>query len=469
VNRARPFLRSIRARVALAMLLPLAVALGVAGWASLASVTSTVKERERERIEAAHELLGQIALAIVASSGRPQFLDHVASSLGGEILLHDRNRGAIQTTLDGNVAEGFRELARSGALRERAPPGAPSALRSSNAPWLVLNESVGGHDIFLIYPGDPVRDAAARARRPMLIAGSVALVLATALAFLLASFITRPLKRLASEAAIVAEGDLDREVTVVSRDETGDLAASFNLMLAGLRGYRAELVQAERMAILGRIASAIAHELRNPLTAIRMNVQMLPAEEDATAREEEAALILEEIGRLERTVDDLLSLSRTTPMTRTDVDVGDLVRSTIELMDRQMEHLHVRVEVDADEMPPLRADETRLRQVLLNLLLNAAQAMPEGGLVSVKIRAVDEGVRISLTDTGGGVPPDIAPGIFEPFVSGRPGGTGLGLAICQQIVAAHGGTIAFRDTGHGTVFDVTIPSRPDRSTRDAGP
>jgi signal transduction histidine kinase len=460
VNPARPFLRSIRARVALAMLLPLAVALGVAGWASISSVSRTVGDRERERIEASQRLLGQISLAIVASSGRPEFLEHVASALGGEILLHDRTRGTVHTTLTGETARRFYELARSGELRRLAPPGPPSPLRSGDASWLILDESVSGHEIFLIYPGDPVRDAVEGARRPLILAGSIALALAAVLAVLLASFITRPLKRLAAEAAAVAEGDLDHEVTVRSRDETGELADSFNRMLAGLRGYRSELVQAERMAILGRLASAVAHELRNPLTAIRMNVQMLPGEDDASQREEEAGLILEEIARLERTVDDLLSLSRPTPLTLAEVDARALVEGTIELLERQMEHLHVRVEIEAADVPPLHGDEARLRQVLLNLLLNAAQAMPEGGVVRVDIRAAKGGVLIALTDTGGGIPEDIAPGVFEPFVSGRPGGTGLGLAVSRQIVTAHGGTIAYHATPDGTVFEVTIPTAP---------
>lgn len=449
------------------MLLPLAVALGMAGWASVASVSRTVGEREEQRIADAGSLLEDIARWLVAAPAGSEFLRQVASALGGEIFIHDRSRDAFRTTLDDDTAASFVARARSGALRTDAPPGSPTHVSIAGRPHLVLTQVVSEQDVYLVYPGDPVGDAVEGARRPLVIAAVLALLLAALLAVVLASLITRPLQRLAKEAAAVAGGDLDREVTVRSRDETGALAEAFNRMLAGLRRHRRDLVRSERLAVLGRIASGIAHELRNPLTAIRMNVQMLPDEEDPARRKDEVDLVLEEIDRLQRTVDDLMALARPSPLRTGEVDPRALIAGTLDLLARQLEHLGVTVEVDVpeDARTVFPGDERRLRQVLMNLLLNAAQAMPAGGSIRVSAARSESLVRITVADEGGGVPEDLRSQVFEPFVSGRPGGTGLGLAVSRQIVEAHGGEITLRELEIGTAVDVLLPASAPRAGR----
>jgi signal transduction histidine kinase len=449
----RRSLLGIRGRTVLAVLVPLTLALVVSGWFATATVSEAVARRERERIAEAGEILPDIARTLVAAPARGEFLTNVARALGGDILIRDRETGDIRTTLP------EAEAAALASRLDGLPPHADAiTVEGDGARHLVLVESIGGRDVALVYRGDPVRDAVARARRPLLLAAAGALVAAALLSFLLASLVTGPIVRLSVEASHVAAGDLDRKIRVRSGDETGRLAAAFNHMLAGLRESRRDLVRAERLAALGRVAGGIAHELRNPLTAIRMHVQMVPEEEDPEQRREIADLLLEEIDRLERTVDDMMGLARPGELRPAEVDASALARETLRLLDRQLEHLGVVVELRVPETAvPLEADGPRIRQVLVNLVLNAAQAMPGGGRASLGVDGDDETVRIAVVDTGPGVEATVEAQLFEPFTSGRADGTGLGLAVSRRIVEAHGGSIAYRREEDRTVFEVLLP------------
>ncbi|MCZ7645828.1 MAG: ATP-binding protein [Planctomycetota bacterium] len=248
-----------------------------------------------------------------------------------------------------------------------------------------------------------------------------------------------------------------------ARDEIGDLARAFGSMVESLRRSQEDLLKAERLAATGRLAASMAHEIRNPLTSLRITVQMLADKGQGDANTQEAyAIVLGEIDRLELAVEEMLTYARPRPPQRAPTDLNKLCADTLAFMRRQLEHSKVeaRQEADPDLPKNLPLDANKIRQLLVNLILNALQAIVRGGSVTVRTlwSAEARRVRIEVADTGPGIPEAVRAKAFELFVSTKPGGGGMGLAIAKQVVEEHGGTIDFETSGAGTTFRVELPA-----------
>lgn len=218
----------------------------------------------------------------------------------------------------------------------------------------------------------------------------------------------------------------------------------------------------DRLAAIGRMAASIAHEIRNPLAAMRGSIQMLRSEVEADSSQAELMeIILRESDRLNRIITDFLSYARPRSLTQARVDVGDLLHQTFALM-RHSPEIGANQAI-VEELPdkPIfaEADEGQLKQVFWNLARNAMQAMPEGGTLRATLEENSHNrLRISFTDTGRGMSPDQVEHLFEPF-SSTTGGTGLGLSIVYQIIRDHGGTINVRSrVGQGTTITIELPT-----------
>jgi two-component system sensor histidine kinase PilS (NtrC family) len=216
----------------------------------------------------------------------------------------------------------------------------------------------------------------------------------------------------------------------------------------------------DRLAAIGRMAASIAHEIRNPLAAMRGSIQMLRSEMDSDSSQAELMeIILRESDRLNQIITDFLSYARPRSLTPASVDVGDLLHQTFALMRHspEIDTSQSIVEEVPDEPVFAEADEGQLKQVFWNLARNALQAMPQGGTLSATLeRNLDNRLRIAFTDTGCGMSPDQVEHLFEPF-SSTTGGTGLGLSIVYQIIRDHGGTINVRSrVGQGTTITVEL-------------
>lgn len=228
-----------------------------------------------------------------------------------------------------------------------------------------------------------------------------------------------------------------------------------------LAAARARVAQSEKLAALGQLAAAIAHEVRNPLAVVRSAAQgiteSLPAA-DAGGRRA-ASFIIAEVDRLGSVVSSLLAFARPLQLHAGPVALGDVIERALALADGELAGRGVRVRREpATALPTLTADGDLVCQVLVGLLANAAEAAPAGGSVTVATRAADGAVEVAVADDGPGVPPDLRSRIFEPFFTTRPRGTGLGLAVARQIVEAHGGTIEVGDrAGGGACFTVRLP------------
>ena len=293
---------------------------------------------------------------------------------------------------------------------------------------------------------------------------------------------TRPILELRDAAVRVSSGDFDFNVPIVHRDEVGALARTFNEMLAGLRAkseLEERLQRAERSALVGRFASGIAHEIRNPLSFINLSIDFMrdkfspAAEASRTEYTKLCESIKEEIARLNRMVSDFLSLGRPPRLKLRELDARSLVEDVVSLVRTQAEQQGVRLSVEEIVGSNSQAynthfqgDAEQLKTCLSNLAINAVQAMPEGGALTIRLRPQKHNVKIEVADTGHGIAPETLEHIFEPYFSTKETGTGLGLALTKKLIEDHGGQIMVSsEVGVGTTFIATLPRDPDGRTQ----
>ena len=230
-----------------------------------------------------------------------------------------------------------------------------------------------------------------------------------------------------------------------------------------VKALEAEVLQRERLSALGNMAAAVAHEVRNPLNAISMGLQRLKAEFQPADDQEDysrlTALMLGEVQRLNTIVEQFLSLARPIEINAEALPLPEVLKELASLEDSDAKRSQVQIRViAAPNLPALKADPDLLTQVLLNLMLNGLQAMPEGGTLTLEAKTSNSNFLIAVTDTGTGIAAENHRRIFEPYFTTKAKGTGLGLAISRRIIEAHGGTItAANETAGGCRFEICLP------------
>jgi signal transduction histidine kinase len=299
--------------------------------------------------------------------------------------------------------------------------------------------------------------------RLVLVLHVISLVLA--LALLVAVIVgLRPVRLLIEGVRRVARGELDALVQVRRGDEIGQLAAEFNVMAAALKRQRQALVQAERLAAIGKMAAQVAHEIRNPLNAIALNVELIEEEIELGSPGDVAPMLTavkREVGRLTEVTDDYLRFARLPSPRRESVDLAAAANDLVRFQAEEARRRGVAVSIEAPASVPAQADPDQLRQALLNLLRNAVEAAGEGGHVTVHVQAGGGRARLVVSDDGPGVATEDAERVFEPFYSSKDHGTGLGLALARRVAEAHGGTLSLEPMppGHpGARFLLDIPT-----------
>jgi two-component system, NtrC family, sensor kinase len=278
-----------------------------------------------------------------------------------------------------------------------------------------------------------------------------------------------PLPRLQERVEAVARGELSERLGPTTDDEIGRLAQEFERMVAALvaredslREAQTRLLQSERLAAIGRMAAHVSHEVRNPLSSIGLNVELLEEELASANRETKdlLAAIHREIERLRDVTEEYLRVARL-PNPRLEPEhVGDVIAGTLQLMRAELNAAAVKLDLQIDEDLPLVAmDEAQIRQVLINLLKNAREAMPNGGRIGIRAVRKGEGVEVAIRDEGIGMDAEQQERIFDLFYTTKQRGSGLGLPLTQQIVVAHGGEIRCESAvGAGTVFTLYFPA-----------
>jgi signal transduction histidine kinase len=253
-----------------------------------------------------------------------------------------------------------------------------------------------------------------------------------------------------------------------SGDEIGELVEVFNQMLKDLRHNLGELEKAntekarmERLSALGEMAATVAHETKNPLNSIRLSASYLRKNFQGELLNEFLQIIEDEVLRLNDITSGFLGFSKPLPLLLKPCSLNDVVRSTVGLIRQEATDRNIEVIVLTDEhLPQTLCDFSAMKQSLLNLLLNAVDASREGSAISLTTERMENGIRLSVRDTGVGIPVDRIANIFKPFYTTKTRGSGLGLAIVDRIIKEHGGTIeVWSEEGKGTCFTIALPLR----------
>jgi len=304
--------------------------------------------------------------------------------------------------------------------------------------------------------------------------GLVLLVLVAAGGLVATALLTRrmtaSLRRLAEAAAAVAGGNLEGTTGVESEDEVGRVANAFDTMTRSLRHTLTELSERSSLAAVGEFATALAHEVRNPLTSIKLDLQEVEESlAPGSSQQMLQASAIEGINRLDRTVGGALAIARSGRIEKTTVDLVGIVRMAARNARGTFEERDAVLETPSENTPPieLMADPDALVGALLNLLRNAAQALPPGGRAAIEVDRVEGEAIVRVHDEGSGIAPENLERIFTPFFTTGSGGTGLGLAVAQRVVVAHGGEIEVEsELSRGTVVSVRLPT--DTGTTRSG-
>jgi len=365
------------------------------------------------------------------------------------------------------------EIAPAALPNEAAAPSSPEALaRKRHINWAlkailpIAAVLLNGLLLFIL-----VSLSLAEGDRHIIIsiATAGAVVICAAVIIVFSVSVRRPMVELQDKIARVRLGDLSASVSFADRnDEIGDLGRDFNAMVAQLKASREEIhhlhqtqmSRAEHLATLGEMAAGLAHEIRNPLAGIAGVIEIvsrdLPPQSAACAVIKDAK---EEAIQINRILTDLLETARPKAPQFQVKDLGATVEHAVLFARQQAVTKRIAIEFDpGEEVPLVHHDPNQINQVLLNLLLNAIQAMDQPGTIRVLLQCDDDAVVISVTDEGKGISPEHLPNIFRPFFTTKGHGTGLGLSLARRIVETHGGTIsATSSLGKGARFEVRLP------------
>jgi signal transduction histidine kinase len=303
-----------------------------------------------------------------------------------------------------------------------------------------------------------------------MLVGGVGILVAILASLWFAARVTRPVVSLAEAARRVAAGDLGTKVEVESSDELGELATAFNRMTEDLAQQKDRTLQAERVAAWRELARRLAHELKNPLFPLQVTVEnLLRAKQKAPEMFEEVfqestATLLAEIDNLKTIIGRFSEFSKMPQPQRRSTQLNDVVASVLRVFhaqlqvdDKQKNQIAVHTELAAT-LPEISADPDLLHRALQNLVLNAIDAMPQGGVLTIRTATLGDRIEVSVSDTGSGLTSEECERLFTPYYTTKQHGTGLGLAIVQSVVSDHGGKISVASTKEkGTTFRIELP------------
>src|SRR5215204_4521324 len=495
----RAQIQSFRARLLLLLALMLGLTLGIQYYFNL----RTVRANARMIIEQEQAIMTGIALGI-ESLQSDQYLDEIIGSLR-EPLLNDKNvrvRNILVVDDDGNVRDSiipeftpteredktlsyvqFKDIQllplRSAVqftndheqLPAWIPPTTTTDFGEAGAFYFPVQTDKGRRFIIVVLDSANTLTNVLERQSSRSAVYTLAVLFVTTLVtgFFVWRF-TRPIKELSTAARKVAGGNFDVQVPADRLDEMGTLASAFNEMTAKLgraRELESQLHQAEKGAVVGRLAAAIAHEIRNPLNYINLTLDHLRssfAPSDPTKRATFVKLadqLKTEVARINRHITDFLKYSRPSKLDLQDVDIRVEAEDAFRLVEVRAEECGIKTTIIQDgAIPTVVADREALRSVFTNLVISAVEAIEgDGGHISIRLSNADaNSVKVEVTDSGCGIADHDISKVFEPYFSTKDTGTGLGLAIVRKAVDDHGGTISIASKeGSGTTFTIILP------------
>jgi signal transduction histidine kinase len=494
---------SFRARLVLLLVVLLGLTLGVQYYVNLQSV----RQNAHMLVEQEQAIMAGVALGVNSISSN-KYLDQIKSNVRDQ--LSDERNGRVRNVLvvdrDGNVLD---SLVKDYAPTKN-PDGNPHYARIIDVPLPALSSAVELTDegeqlpawltasrapqagepgafyfpvetqqgrwyvIVVLSSANTMKDILERQASRSALYTLLLLLATTLVTSVFVWRFTRPIKDLSVAARRVATGDFDVRVPTDRRDEMGALSTAFNDMIARvgrLRELESKLHQVEKTAVVGRLAAAIAHEIRNPLNYINLTLDHLRssfAPEDPAKRETFERLadqLKAEVQRINRHITDFLKYSRPSALELQFLDLRVQAEDALRVITGQAAENGIETSLEElSKVPLVMADKDSLRSVFTNLLINSLEAIDgEGGSVGIRLSAeAANRARIEITDSGRGIAPEDIAKIFEPYYSTKETGTGLGLAIVKKAIDDHGGSITVSSKeGSGTTFTIILPVKPE--------
>jgi signal transduction histidine kinase len=456
----------VRLRLHYRILIPFALVALVAT-ASTAYVAFRVAVRAVES-----RVQGQILnAAVLVSQGdfgsNPAILRSVKAIAGADVISFDDSGKVLASTLE-RSDEALGRAAIEGALKEpvphRAEGGTLRQIPCDGACYIAYRRvPVNPTTIIgVVATASELRAATRTVSRTIVIAAILSLTAMIAVSLVVARRISAPLDELVHITQDVSDKTPHRRAPV-GDDEVGRLGAAFNEMLGRLEQSRKALVQSEKLGLAGLMAARVAHDIRNPLSSIKMQTQLLKGRLPGDAERTLLSAVLHDIGTVEAVIRDLLELARPGELRLKPERLDAIIREVVDQLSPQLTYRKIGLAMDFEnELPPMAIDAERFKGALLNVIVNSADAMTNGGTLSVRTYAAGSIAVIEVCDDGVGIDSALIERVFDPFVSTKRDGIGLGLVNTKAVVESHGGTVALtRRAPRGTTATIRLPIRQD--------
>jgi signal transduction histidine kinase len=447
---------SLFLRLIVALLGPLLLAMASAWAIGVGIVTDALERRLESQLRNAAAVMATGALPYT-----PELLRRLASLQQSEFVVLDRSGEVAVTTSEsvGSAVKASIAARQTWSALETRKLNAPA---QSIAVYQPIEARDGAGYAALIAVA-PLGDAAAAARRAAWWLGLAMLAAAAVLGLVLLTLvrnITRPLAQLSALADRIAAGERKQRLELARADEIGALAQSLDTMMLRLADYEARLASRSRMSALGAMSARLAHEIRNPLTGLKLHLQLL-AERIGARDSARVQRILAEVQRLELLISSTLLLGAEQPLKLAHTPLAPLLAELVELMGPSLAHRGISVVSRCEDGLRAEIDAARVRQALLNLIVNAADAMPQGGRLGITAASDPELARVLLRveDSGPGVSDELRARLHEAPASTKPFGLGLGLTVCGEVARAHGGELRIERSAElgGACFVMALP------------
>ena len=458
----------VQQKIAIPFTLVFVVAMFVAAFVSISLSSWTLELRARNLADHVSDVLSQTGFALNAS-----VIEKLKIIVGAEIVTYKRNGDVTVSTLSGPASAELLANIQSPQVTERIfDQGEQLVIRDiqyQGTPYKIAYRPLRSPPNTLVALVFPTGDIAAGTRRIAHTIGVITVLMVVIMLLLsqmIARSITSPVHRLVAFTKRMVAGDLTQKARVESGDEIGTLAVAFNDMVDRLRASEEELLRSEKLVLTGQLAARVAHDIRNPLSSIKMQAQLLRTKlQPGEANQESLQAILREIDRLERVVEGLLDVVRPAELRLERCDVHTVLDEALRSTEAQLKHRKIAIRREFDHgAPAAMLDPHRINNAVLNLIWNAADAMPGGGTLVAATRTKGDrsAVHIEICDDGGGIAPGVHDRLFDPFFTTKRDGVGLGLVNTRSIVERHGGTIELLPAiGRGTRAVITLPAASD--------
>lgn len=439
------------------IVIPFAVVAVVAtlasAFAALAVVSRAFEGRIQSQILNTSDVISRGGFAF-----NPAIIRSVKAITGADIITFDSARGIISTTVEPSRGDVIRAVTTSPFADQRS--GAVHEMQC-DAPCYVSYRAIPdrpGVVMAVVVEAGETAAAVAAVSRTIGVAALASVLALLVISQLVARRVTRPINDLVRFTHDVATGARGRAAE--GGDEVGRLGRSFNEMLDRLDESKSALVRSEKLGLAGLLAARVAHDIRNPLASMKINAQLL---EGAVRRDEKnaplVAAVLHDIGQIESVVRDLIELARPGELKLSAADLNAVVRGVLTPLEGRLLYRKIALRLTLGEtLPPVRLDTERFAQAVLNVIVNAIEAMPDGGTLSIATGHDAAGVTLDIEDDGSGIEAAIADRVFDPFVSTKPEGVGLGLVNVKAVVEGHGGSITLSvRQPRGTRARIVVP------------